>query len=1094
MEFRLLGSVELRRGEEPVALSGQRCPALLAALLLRANQTVSLSWLAEAVWERPPASLPSNVRTHVAELRARLREAGDDGSRLASVPGGYRLAVAPDELDVYRFEQLADQAGLAERQGELVGARDLLREAVGLWRGQPLEGLAMGPALVAEVARLRERRLAVAQRYALVRSRLGDQESLVADLRRLTAESPLREGLWVHLIQALHREGSTGEALEAYRQARRVLVDELGIEPGPQLRRLHQEVLATTAPGPPEPPGAPPTSAGDDRRATPPQPAAPESSTARPDSAAPDASAPHGDAVALADADRSAATGAAHQLPPDIAEFTGRETELRDLRAAVPSSGHTGTAPVICAIDGMAGIGKTRVAIHLAHQFLHSGRYGDVQLYVDLRGHAEEPPADAATVLASFLGALGVPDGQIPPDLPARAALYRDRLHGRHSLVLLDNAASEDQVLPLLPASPTGLVLVTSRRVLSLEGARNLSLDVFSDKEAEALFTQILGGDRTGADPAATRTVADLCGRLPLALALAARRLRARPAWTFADLATRLARDGDRLAQIGTATRRVRAVFDLSYQALPDDARRQFRFVGLHPGDDVSVDSTAALTDLPVAVTRELLDFLVDERLLIQAGADRYRLHDLIRIYAAGLAAAEEPETQRRAAVDRLCDWYLRHVSAAADLAYPQVLRLPADDDAPALAAFDDRAQALAWLDTERANLVAAVHRGIGHRPSTSACQLADALRGYLSLRRDPAWVPLAEATLAAAIEDGEPYAKLAAYVNLAQARSYSGEALSAIDRYAEALAISQEIGWRVAESAIHRNLAAVYWQLGRLTDAVDQLQSSSAIDEETGWTVGRAAALGNLATIHFGLGRLTEAARYHQRALDAFRVIGSAADTAMALANLGETYAVLGRHDGAIDLLDEALTLCREVGNRKEEANVLTVLARLHLDRADLSRALDLARAGSARAVDSGDPYNEVAALSTVGAVLHELGRYGEAAEHHDRAYELARRTEDRYGIMRALIGLAAAEDRLGRSEAALRHAREARTMAAETGFRLAEAEALACLAGILMDRDEPAEAAEFGRAALRIAEETGHQRIRDRMADLLRPVSAIG
>jgi DNA-binding SARP family transcriptional activator len=1066
VEFRLLGPVELRLGEESVPLGGQRCRALLAALLLRANQTASQSYLAEAVWDRPPAAPASNVRTHVADLRARLRQALDDGTRLSGGRGGYRLTVAPDELDLYRFERLANQAGLAEQRDDLVGARDLLSEAVGLWRGQPMEGLSVGPALVAEVARLQERRLAVVERYVLVRSRLGDHGDLVADLRRLTAESPLRENLWRHLIQALHQSGRTGEALEAYQRARRVLVDQLGIEPGPQLRRLHREVLAANSSATPAPS---------------PRTASPNSPTPRP-----------GPALAATEADRSAAIGGAHQLPPDIAEFTGREIELRELLAAVPAPDHTGTAPVIRAIDGMAGIGKTRLAIHLAHRLIHNGRFGDLQLYVDLRGHASEPPADPATVLASFLGAFGVPEGQIPADLPARAALYRDRLHDRHALVLLDNAASEDQVLPLLPPSPTGLVLITSRRVLALDGARNLSLDVFTDREAEALFAQILGGDRVGADPAAVRTVADLCGRLPLALALAARRLRARPAWTFADLAARLARDGDRLAQIGTGTRRVRAVFDLSYQALPADVQRLFRFLGLHPGDDVSVDSAAALADLPVPSARELLDSLVDERLLIATRADRYRFHDLIRVYAAELAEIHEPEAWRRAAVDRLCTWYLRHANAAADLAYPQILRIPADRDASQSAVFDDSAQALAWLDAERANLVAAVRRGIGCRPSTSARHLADALRGYLMLRQDPAWMPLARATLAAATEDGEPEGRIAAHMSLAQASSFNGEALVAIDHYTEALTLSQEIGWRAAESAIHRNIATGYWRLGRLTETVKHLMSTSVIEEEAGSPVGAAATLGNLGTVNFELGRLTEAADYHHRALDTFREIDSPADIAMALSNLGETYAALGRHDGAVDLLDEALALSGEIGNRNEEASAFTKLAGIHLDRADLPRALELARAGSALAGDSGDPYNRAEALSMLGAVLHDLGRYPEATEHHEQAYHLARRTGHRHGIMRALAGLAAAEHRLGRSDAALAHVREGLDMAADTGYRLCEAEALTCLAGILMDRNERAEAADLARSALRVAEETGHWRTRVRATALLDPAPA--
>ncbi len=477
MEFLLLGSLTVRRSGTSLELGGPRQRAVLTMLLLHANEAVSVGQLTEAVWDSPPVSPESNLRTYVAGLRKVL------GDRLVTRPGhGYQLVVEPGELDLDVFDRLVRQGEEANADNDAEAAADLYAQALAKWQGTP--NIDAGPLLRAEFTRLQERRLTAVERYARAALELGRFDDVIDRLRRESAQHPLREELWAQLMLALDRSGRRGEALEAYSAARSHVVERLGVEPGARLRQLQQVILESRVPMP--------------------------------------------------------ATLSAHrQLPMDIAEFTGRESELRRLCEPGPQ-----TTVVISAIEGMAGVGKTKLAVRAAHRL--AGRYPDVQLWADLHGFdADELPADPAAVLESFLRLLGVPGGQIPESPAERAALYRDRLAGKRALVLLDNAAGEDQVRPLLPGGATCLVLITSRRsLMGLDGVKSLFLDVFTPPEAVALLTRIAGADRVNADQEAAARVAELCGHLPIAVALAAKRLARRPQWTVMDLVAQLERGG----------------------------------------------------------------------------------------------------------------------------------------------------------------------------------------------------------------------------------------------------------------------------------------------------------------------------------------------------------------------------------------------------------------------------------------------------------------------------------------------------------------------------------------------------------------------
>jgi DNA-binding SARP family transcriptional activator/DNA-binding XRE family transcriptional regulator len=549
---------------------------LLATLALSPNVPIGRELLLErASAAGRPALTAGGLAARMSRLRRRLRprSPGATAPSLVASAGGYGLAVAADQLDLLTFRSSVERARQHRSAGDLPRAYELFTQAAGVWRREPLAELAVladDPVVVGLVRLWRS----VVTEYAAVGAELGRYDETVPLLRRLVAADPLHEVAHARLMVALAGTGRQAEALVIFDTLRRRLDREIGTAPGPELVEAHRRVLRQEVVRPP-----------------------------------------------------AVAARARRTLPPDIAEFTGREPELRQLHAALPAN---------LAIEGMAGVGKTRLAIRFAHQLLAAGRYADQQLYADLRGYADHPPADPAAVLASFLHLLGVPGDQIPADLTGRAELYRDRLRGRDALVVLDNAASSRQLLPLLPDSPTALVLVTSRRSITLAGAHRLRLDVLTSGEAVDLLAAVAGADRVAADRPAAQRVVERCGRLPLAVGLVARRLQARPALTVTDMDTRLADPGHRLGELAAGGRSVRAAFDLSYRALPPDVQRHFRLLAAHPTQDLSDDSVAALAGTTLTGARRTLSLLLREHLVTVRTGNRYRLHELFQAYADG--------------------------------------------------------------------------------------------------------------------------------------------------------------------------------------------------------------------------------------------------------------------------------------------------------------------------------------------------------------------------------------------------------------------------------------------------------------------------
>ncbi|HVV12746.1 tetratricopeptide repeat protein [Amycolatopsis sp.] len=949
---------------------------LLGLLALSPNVPVVRDALVEAVWGASPAyGTVDLLQSRVSRLRRRLQPGavgdGEGAQPLVASRGGYQLTVAEGQHDLLVFRRLVSRARQVRDEAELTEACGLFAEAVGLWRGDPLEGLAALQSHPTVVALGREYRAVVVE-YAAAASDLGRYQEVLPLLQRVAEADPLHEAVHAGLMIALAGSGQQAAALDVFDTLRRRLVGELGADPGPELVAAYQRVLRQEVNRP-----------------------------------------------------EFAPVSAHRQLPPDIADFSGREAELRHVLEGV-SGTNRGTAVNISLIEGMGGVGKTRLAIHAAHQLLAEGRYRDCQLYVDLWGHADQPPADPSAALASFLRLLGVPGDQIPPSLDERATLYRDRLYGKNALVVLDNAASEDQVLPLLPADSTNLVLITSRRALALDGARTLPLDVFTPAEGRDLLVRVVGSKRVEAEPDAARRVVELCGRLPLAVALAARRLQSRPAWTVEDLAARLAEAGDRLSELAAGSRRLRAVFDLSYQALTADERRMFRLLGLHPGDDFTADSAAALAELTPLQARRLLDRLVDENLATVVTRNRFRLHNLLREYARSVVRDEEPAEQRRAAITRVLDFYLHTTAYATSQLQPHPWTKELAGSEPRhRPELNNRDEARRWLDAERACLIAAVSLAAEQGWPTHAWQLTRSLRAYLNLygySNDHDWVRTHEAALSAAIAAGDKAGEAHTRNDLASAYLNQGRAADARDHLYRALDFHRQVGDRTLEAITLGLLGVVCYRLGQFSEALHHFRQGTAVcggrraylegqmydyvgnvlatlgffDEamdsyERGLVLsrqahnpdGEAGVLADLGELYGRLGRYPEAIDHLKQSLSLASQNDLAPKIAYARHRLGNVYRILGRYDDALAHLTEALRIARTVSGPATESELLIDLGVANRDIGGLSAAYELLDQGLRLAINRGERYQQARALNEL-AELHRCAARAELAQDH--------------------------------------------------------------------------------------------------------------
>ncbi|WP_395295059.1 BTAD domain-containing putative transcriptional regulator [Kitasatospora hibisci] len=634
MEFLVLGALEARRAGEPVDVRGMRQQRLLALLLLNANRVVPVDVLVDELWEDPPLSARPQVHNAIRDLRRIL--SGAHECRLVTVDVGYRLVVPEGALDAHDFTSRVREARTAEREGRLPETIRLLQSAVDLWRGDAFAGIHC-PAVTGAAVKLNEQRLTATEDLMALRLKVGESSSLVGELHALLAEYPLRDSLRGSLMTALCRSGRQADALAVYDEGRRFLANELGLEPSPRLRELQAEILAD-APGIH---GAAVRTAGLDgsrvrasgARAADAVPALTGAAAEAGSRSAPSPGSPGPDdqrGLSAAPAAPAAAAGRRRNyLPHDLTDFTGRTAELAAVLGAVAEA--PAGSPLMVAVDGMGGVGKTTLAVHVAHRVTPD--YPDGQYFVGLHGFSESrPPLPPEQALGALLLAAGVPAKAIPDNLEERSALWRSTLAGRRCLVVLDDAADTAQVRPLLPGTGGTLVLVTSRRKLTaLDGALPVCLDVLPPADAAALFGRIVGEQRAGREPAEVAEAVDLCGYLPLAVRIAATRLRDRPTWAVADLVDRLSTTPQRARCLQTAERDLMAMLRASYQHLDREQRRFSRLISLHPSPSFDIDHAAAVTGLPADEVECYVDVLFENNLVRLDAPARFSFHRLIR-------------------------------------------------------------------------------------------------------------------------------------------------------------------------------------------------------------------------------------------------------------------------------------------------------------------------------------------------------------------------------------------------------------------------------------------------------------------------------
>ena len=893
---------------------------------------------------------PATARGQLQTCVSRLRRLMPPGMILTD-PAGYGIAVAPNQLDAAEFvHRVARARAAAEVPGE---ASKLYREALTVWRGPALVGVD-ARAVRAGAAALDEQRLAVTEDWVDAELANGRAHTLVAELTGLVERYPLRERLRAQLMLALHRLGRQSDALAEYRRARDLLRDELGLEPGTVLQELHRRILR----GDVEP-----------------------------------------------DAGARAAPRPVRSLPRTVSDFTGRDEAIERLLKAAP---HTG----VLTVDGMAGGGKTTLALQVAA--LLADAYPDAQLFLDLQGHSESEPLTPGVALLALLRQLGVEPGRIPSDVDGRRGLWRTEIAGRRALVILDNAGSSAQVASLLPASPTSLCLVTSRRrLVGLDGGHPESLPVLDEPEGVTLLTKI-AGPRVAAEPEAALAVVRRCGGLPLAIRLAGSRLAHRPRWRVSDLLRRLGESA--LPELAAEDRTVSSAFAVSYDQLGQPAQRVFRLLGLHPAERFRGAEVAALADLPLHDAQDALDELVDVHLVEEPEPERYRLHDLVRQYAASLADTLPPD-ERVVALGGLIDFHLYvgtrlALERESDYGHQDFPSgPPVRPELVALAAADPD-----WLEEHRTSVLPLIRAAGAIGQPRAAWGLARVNWRFL-------------------LQHG-----------------YYADVISTCEA---GLAVAQRAGDEQGVALMNNYLASGYSRTGRMDEALTRVRVMLDYQIRSGDRSGEGRARANLSSVLLHLGRMTEALDEAQRAYSLLAETRHETALVVLRTDMTETFRVLGHHAEALRHGRIALQRMKETNADYFRSRALVVVGRARFYLGDLGPAERLAEAALRAALRHRTRTDESEALNLLGGIAHAQGRFALAIQRHLVALDIGRGHGRLARVARYSNDLAkalwAADDLSG----AVQLHREALSAARRSAYRIEQARALHGLAGCLADGD---------------------------------------
>ncbi len=899
MWFGLLGPLVVRIADQEQRLPAAKQRVLLAALLLMPGQVVSAARLTELLWNgEPPKGAEVTLRSHVKRLRQALGPAG--GARIVSRPGGYLIEARTDELDVAQYEALCAAGESAACAGDWQRAADTLTEAQRLWRGPPFADVPSQVLQVAEVPRLEELRLQAIQCRIEADLQLGRAMRVLSELQTLVAEQPLREPFHGQLMLALYRCGRTADALAVFRRARGALVAEIGVEPGPELQLLHRRILA-----------------GDTGLR-----AASANQAAEPAAVHPARAAP-----------------VPRHLPPALPGFVGRSAELGQLTDMLDAWAATDGTTVIGVISGPAGVGKTTLAVYWANQA--ASDCPDGQLYLDLNGFAPAgAPLTQDEAVSRVLEALQVAPARVPASLHGRIGLYRSLLSERRLLLVLDNARDAEQVRPLLPTGAGSLVLVTSRvpltGLMALNGAKLQMLDVFSEQEAQQMVMARLGERITQADRAATARLISACGRLPLALAVASALAAVRQSRSLTDVANDLARASTRLDALdaGEQNVNVRSALHSSYRTLEAAPARMFRLLAEHPGPDIASPAAASLAGLPPAAAVRALANLTGLHLLTEHQPGRYRLHDLVRLYAAEMLAADEPQEGRRAAGCRMLDHYLHAAWAAALAINPsrEAPRLRAAGPAITAEVMTDARQASAWLTAEHQGLMRLIAYAADTGSDAHAVQLPWALSDFLD--RGGHWPDFAasqQIAVAAAIRAGDKVAEARAHRYLGRAVFALQDMDSAHEHFSRTLQLRHELADPAGEAGALIDLCRVHETRGDGPEAIRCAKRALDLYRAQGDLVGEAFAL-NAVAWHQALDEnFAEALVHGKQAVELSLKIDRPMIRALAMDSVGYVYHHTGRPTLAIAWYQQAIEILVSLGDRYATARALNYMGDAH-------------------------------------------------------------------------------------------------------------------------------------------------------------------
>ena len=852
---------------------------------------MSIDTLIDSLWEQdPPRTAVGTVRTYISRLR-RCLDSGTDGEIIKTIGDGYAFTGGSAVIDLDLFATHV-QAAQKVRQADPAQAAAHLREALALWRGAPLAGI-HGPFADAQRARLNELRIAAIEERLAIDIESGALPAAIAELRTLLREHPLRERLSELLMLALYRAGRQAEALAAFADIRRSLADELGVDPGSALTELHQRILRADS--------SLTSSAKDDSQA-----------------------------------DDLRPLVAPAQLPSDLRTFSGRQAELARISSlANEGSGSVQTA-MIAGIDGMAGIGKTTLAVHWAHQI--AGQYPDGQIYLNLRGFdSTSTVMTAAEALRSLLSSLGLPDWRIPDSLDAQVSVYRSRLSDKRVLVLLDNARDIDQVRPLLPTGAGSFAIVTSRNSLvglaATEGAELITLGLPSHDAARETIERRLGQERTSAEPEAVEEIIRLCGRLPLAMAIVSGRAAARPAFPLSAIATDLKRTQGTLEAFYGASpvSDAGAVFSWSYDKLAPQAARLFRLLAILPATEFTAAASASMLGASLRNAKALITELGDAALLIEHQPGRYTFHDLLRAYATELSEAHDSPAERDEAVSRFAEHYLQSGYLAQVVLRP--LRQPIAPPTPRAGIRPEQSppdyqSAILWFATERGTLEAIIRQATDHYSTLPIWQLALTMQKFYQWQgRYQDWLNTTQLALIHAKRDSDDAAQGHVLRSMAGAYFYLGRHKESVDCLEQTEELYIRVGYRAELAYLHSNFGEVLSGQGLHEKAVQHYLKAMPLYRETDNTRGQAWALSGAGICYSQLGDSGAAISALLAALDLTDGEDNPHQEAKISIDLGGVYTESGQHAKAIGILQHVLEMLDKFEHRPMQADALRVL-----------------------------------------------------------------------------------------------------------------------------------------------------------------------